>query len=219
MSLSLSHGRQLEPGSIGIDGHDLPPWQDGAIDLGRWFGPQRASNPLELEVGSGKGTFLVQQAMQTPDINYVGIEYTRQFWLYAADRCRRHGLNNVKLVHAEAAFFIRNFVPDGCFTQAHVYFPDPWPKKRHHKRRLIQVPFLRELAGTLKPDALLRMVTDHTDYFQWMQQQVVQVADLYMPLPFESPQSAGAGELVGTNFERKYRRQGRPFHALILRRL
>jgi tRNA G46 methylase TrmB len=76
----------------------------------------------------------------------------------------------------------------------------------------------RELHRVLEPSGLLRIATDHADYFAWMREHLAPAASLYEELPFESPASAGEGELVGTNFERKYRREGRPFHAMILRK-
>lgn len=217
---SLSNrGKTLDVGEIGISQEDLPPFDAGHLDLRGWFGPERANLPLELEIGSGKGTFLVQQATQTPDVNYIGIEYAKAYWRHAADRCRRHQLANVRMLYAEAGAFVRNYVPDGCLRQVHVYFPDPWPKARHNKRRLIQEPFLRELHRILQsPAGILRMATDHSEYFAWMLEHAGKVTDLFEQIPFESPQSAGEGELVGSNFERKYRREGRPFHALILRK-
>jgi tRNA (guanine-N7-)-methyltransferase len=160
----------------------------------------------------------VQEAERTPEVDYLGIEWARQFWAYAADRVRRHGLSNVKLLRADAAVFVRAYVPAAVFRQVHIYFPDPWPKKRHHKRRLIQAPFLRELHRVLQPQGQVRIATDHSEYFAWMNEHIALVGDLFAVLPFESPTSAGAGELVGTNFERKYRREGRPFHALRLRK-
>jgi tRNA (guanine-N7-)-methyltransferase len=176
------------------------------------------ARPLELEIGSGKGTFLVQQATLLPGVNFIGVEWARAFWMFAADRCRRRGLENVRVVRAEAGLFVRCYVPDGCLRQVHVYFPDPWPKKRHHKRRLIQAPFLRELARTLEPGGLVRLATDHEDYHQWMLDHAGQVLDILAREPFVNPESAGEGELVGTNFERKYRREGRPFFAFALRK-
>ena len=210
--------KPLDPGHIGLDQPQLPPFDQGPIDLAGWFAGA-ADCPLELEIGSGKGTFLVQQAGQTPQVNYIGLEYARSFWRHAADRCRRHGLENVRLVCIDAELFVRRYAPDGCFRQVHVYFPDPWPKKRHHKRRLIQEPFLRQVHRTLQSNGLVRLATDHQDYFQWMCQHADRVADLFERQPFESPRSADQGELAGTNFERKYRREGRPFFAMILRRL
>lgn len=224
MKDSLStHGRRLDVTGYGIDQAELPHFEAGRIDPRDWFPADRRDLSLELEIGSGKGTFLVQQAPLHPEVNYLGIEYAAAFWRYAADRARRHGLANVRLLHTEAAFFLRNHVADGMFNQVHIYFPDPWPKKRHHKRRLIQTPFLRELHRVLRPadqpdSGLVRLATDHPAYFAWMQEHAAAVADLFERLPFESPASAGDAELVGTNFERKYRREGRPFHGMILLR-
>ncbi len=217
------HGKTLDIGNVGISGEDLPPFEAGPIDLHKWFDSDAVETPrgeraLELEIGSGKGTFLVNQAAACPQTDYIGIEYAKAYWRHAADRCRRHGLTNVRLVHTEAAYFVRNYVGDGVLRQVHVYFPDPWPKSRHHKRRLIQASFLRELHRVLEPTGAVRLATDHSGYFQWMLDHANEVSDLFEQEPFESPDAAGDGELVGTNFERKYRREGRPFHATVLRK-
>lgn len=218
MSFSLSHGKEMDVGAVGLTQEQLPPPDSGKIDLGAWFGPARAGLPLELEIGSGKGTFILNQARATPGVNYIGIEWAKAFWRYGADRCRRHGLENVRLVRAEAGAFVRCYVRDCALRQVHVYFPDPWPKARHHKRRLIQAPFLRELWRALQDDGLVRIATDHQDYFAWMEEHAAQVTELFERLPFESPESAGEGELVGSNFERKYRREGRTFQGMVLRK-
>ena len=219
MSFSLSHGKTLDVGRIGISDQDLPPFDQGPIDLHAWFDAGRVDRSLELEVGSGKGTFLIQVASQKPQISYIGLEYAKAYWRYAADRCRRRGLENVRLVRAEADCFIRNYVCDGCFRQVHIYFPDPWPKKRHHKRRLITVPYLHQLHRTLESEGLVRIATDHAEYFDWIGQQAAAVSQRFERLPFSRPGSAGEGELAGTNFERKYRRDGRPLYGLVLRKI
>lgn len=218
MGFSLSHGKSMDVGHHGLLSEQLPPIDAGRIDLQSWFPESQRNNPLEIEIGSGKGTFLVNQATATPNVNYIGIEWAKAFWRFAADRARRHNLENIRVLRGEAGAFFRCYVPDACLRQVHIYFPDPWPKARHHKRRLIQAPFLRELHRTLQPQGNVRIATDHSDYFAWMCEHATQVEDLFERLPFESPASAGEGELVGTNFERKYRREGRPFNAMILRK-
>ena len=217
MALS-THGRTIDVTGFGWLQEQLPPFEAGVLDLPAWFGFDRPDLPLELEIGSGKGTFLVQQATQTPEVNYLGIEWAKAFWRHAADRARRHGLGNVRLLRAEASFFVRHYIPPASLAQVHLYFPDPWPKARHNKRRLFQEPFLRLLHPALMPGGQIRIATDHSDYFAWMEDHAQRVSDLYQRLDFESPVSAGEGEWVGTNFERKYRREGRPFHGMILRR-
>ena len=223
MSFSLSRGKPFAVGDIGVEHINLPPLGDSPqasrLDLPAWWPDDRRSLPFELEIGSGKGTFLVQQASQLPGVNYLGIEWARQFYLYAADRLRRHSLTNVRMLHDDAQTFVTWRTPDRLFRQVHIYFPDPWPKARHHKRRLIQGPFLAQLHRILTPAGLVRLVTDHDDYFAWMNDHVDQVADLFARDPFDRPVAAGEGEVVGTNFERKYRREGRPFHAMTLRKL
>jgi tRNA (guanine-N7-)-methyltransferase len=226
MSGSLSRGKPLDVGAFGILDEDLPPFDAGPLNLSQWFAPERQALPMELEIGSGKGTFLVAYAQQQPGVNLIGLEWARAYWRYAADRARRHELANVCMVRAEAAMFLRQYVPDQSLRQVHIYHPDPWPKARHNKRRLIQAPWLRELHIKLMPPTAddpdrgqVRITTDHADYFAWMEEAAAAVEDRFDRLAFESPLAdVGEGELVGTNFERKYRAEGRQFHGLILRR-
>jgi tRNA (guanine-N7-)-methyltransferase len=242
MSFGLSRGRKLQQGQIGISADDLGPLPDeiasnpraGWIDPRLWFAqPER---PLEIEIGSGKGTFLVQQAALKPQTNFLGFEWAREFYLYAADRCRRRQMENVRLVNADATEFLHWRCPDEVAGVIHLYFSDPWPKKRHHRRRVVQDRFLADAWRILKPGGELRIVTDHDEYWEWMEEHFARwtAADGQAPPPefagavnarppferlvFARPESASEGELVGTNFERKYRREGRPFNAAVLRR-
>jgi tRNA (guanine-N7-)-methyltransferase len=162
-------------------------------------------HPVELEIGMGKGTFLTDQAKARPESNFFGLEYARWFWRYASDRLRRNNCANARTARAEAAYFLKEFVPDASLSVVHIYFPDPWPKKRHHKRRLIQKLFLEQIERVLKPAGRLQIVTDHQDYFQQIQE-VVRASRLKEMEYLVSE--------VGTNFERKYRREGRPFYAI-----
>jgi tRNA (guanine-N7-)-methyltransferase len=237
MSFGLSRGRRLQPGQIGITAEDLGPLPDevatnpraGWVDPRLWFShPQR---PLEIEIGSGKGTFLVQQAALKPQTNFMGFEWAREFFLYAADRCRRRALENIRLVNADATEFLHWRCPDAIARVIHLYFSDPWPKRRHHRRRVVQDRFLEDVQRVLEPGGELRIVTDHDEYWTWIQDHVARWSTArsgdtsngsgnppFEQVPFARPESAGEGELVGSNFERKYRREGRPFHAVVLRR-
>ena len=223
MGKGLTRKRELDVAGFGRDQDELPAIGTGYLDLRAWFGfpPWQGdggdSRTLDIELGSGKGTFLAQEAPLHPDTLFVGIEWASQFYRYAADRMRRLGLQNVRMLHADGVVFLRNFVADQTVSTFHWYFPDPWPKARHNKRRTFQAPFLREdLYRVLKPGGRIRVATDHLDYWQWMQEHAEQVSDLYAFEPFEPPASAGEGELVGTNFERKYRREGRAFNGMVL---
>lgn len=224
MSFGLGNGRDLVPGDAGIEMRSLAPLPDAAtveaaraalaFDPRAWF-PQ-PTRRFELEIGSGKGTFLLQQAELEPETNFLGIEWAGEFWAYAADRIRRRGLPNVRLLHGDATEFIRTRVPDGIVSVIHLYFSDPWPKTRHHKRRVVQDHTLREFHRILKPRGELRIVTDHDELWAWDVEHAERASDLFERRDFEKPASAGEGEVVGTNFERKFRREGRPFHAMTL---
>lgn len=260
MSFGLARGRTLAFDGYGLARADLPPWRDDGdpaanrIDPRTWFAdPGRR---FELEIGSGKGTFLVQQAPRAPMTNFLGIEWAREFFAYAADRVRRHALANVRMLHADATEFIRWRLPDGIVDVIHLYFSDPWPKARHHKRRVVQDATLVEFHRVLTAGGELRIVTDHPDLRAWYEAHASRHADRFERLPFtpaattavdeavagaaddqddrdadddtgtrrDAPiapraDSAAAGELVGTNYERKFREAGRPtFFAMTLRR-
>jgi tRNA (guanine-N7-)-methyltransferase len=186
----------VEP--IGVDIETLPRpivWRDLFAN----------DNPVELEIGIGKGTFLTAAAKAHPELNFFGLEYANWFWRYASDRLRRNNCQNTRTARAEASYFIREFVPDHSLAVVHIYFPDPWPKKRHHKRRLIQPPFLLQIQRILKPHGRLQIITDHEDYFQHIKQVIA--ASPLKRIDYTH------GD-VGTNFQRKYEREGRAFHAI-----
>jgi tRNA (guanine-N7-)-methyltransferase len=191
---------------IGLDPDTLP----RPIDFAALYGNP---NPVELEIGSGKGTFITDQAIARPDVNFLGIEWANWFYSCAADRLRRHDRLNARMVRAEATFFLREFVPPGSISVLHIYFPDPWPKARHHKRRLVQPSFVPLIHQILTPGGRVQIVSDHRDYFEEGIAPTIRGSGLTV-VDYNRPGSAGEGEFVGTNFERKYRREGRPFFAI-----
>jgi len=214
MSLGISRGKRLDVGDIGIEMRSLPSAAEGRIDPRTWFGD--TSKPLEIEIGSGKGTFLLQEAQQRTDSNYLGFEWAGEFYRYAADRIRRHHLDNVRMVYGDATQFLQYWCVDQVADVIHLYFSDPWPKKRHHKRRVIQDTSLQVFYKILRPAGEIRIVTDHDKLWEWCEDHIARYSSIFSMQPFGGTTSAGDGELVGTNFERKYRRVGRPFHAVTL---
>jgi tRNA (guanine-N7-)-methyltransferase len=202
----MQANRELVVEGVGLDVEALPRPLDFELVFGN-------SNPVEMEIGSGKGTFLTEQAKARPQVNFFGIEWANWFYRYASDRLRRNGCANARMVRAEANYFLTEFVPDAILSVLHVYFPDPWPKKRHHKRRLIQAPFLKNVERVLAPGGRLQVVTDHQGYFEENIEPAVRGSKLSV-IDYNRPGSASEGEFVGTNFERKYRREGRPFYAI-----
>lgn len=194
----------VEPVGLFVD--NLPRPLDWAVLFGN-------ANPVELEIGMGKGTFLNDQAVSRKDTNFFGIEWANWFWRYASDRMRRNRCDNARTIRAEASFFLTEFVPADSISVLHIYFPDPWPKARHNRRRLIQPKFVPLIHRVLKPGGELRVVTDHKGYWEENIAPTVKASGLTLT-DYRPPGSAHEGEFVGTNFERKYIKEGRPFYAI-----
>jgi tRNA (guanine-N7-)-methyltransferase len=171
-----------------------------------------------LEIGSGKGTFLVHQAKAEPEVDFLGIEWARKYYRYAADRLGRWGLSNVRIIRADAVTFVAEHIRPGSIDCLHIYFPDPWPKKRHHKRRLLQQAHMDLLIGCLRVGGEMRIATDHAGYFVQIEDVAAACKDRLEPVAFTRPAGAEEGELTGTNFERKYIRDRRTINTLALRR-
>jgi tRNA (guanine-N7-)-methyltransferase len=167
--------------------------------------------PVEMEIGCGKGGFLLRQARANPDRNYFGIEWANKYFRYAADRMVRWGLTNVRLMRTDASHFMRFLVPPHSLDALHVYHPDPWPKKRHHKRRLIQPPFVEAAVRALRQGARWALQTDHAEYYQIIRQLLGARCDL-VEIPFDDPQYGTVEDRTETNFEVKYLREGRQIY-------
>ncbi len=132
-------------------------------DRAALFGRQA---PLEVEVGSGKGLFLSAAATGAEDRDFLGIEILAKYVRYTAARLATRELGNARIIHGDAARLFRDWLADGTVQAVHVYFPDPWWKARHKKRRVMNGPFLREVERTLVPGGRLHFWTDVEEYFQ-----------------------------------------------------
>ncbi|MGE3808239.1 MAG: tRNA (guanosine(46)-N7)-methyltransferase TrmB [Gemmataceae bacterium] len=193
-----------------VDDPDEPIPLDGP----RIFGNER---PVEIEVGFGKGWFLVSAAQACPQTNFLGIEIMRKFQLYVAGRLVRNKLTNARVARADARIFLRDHLPTSSVQAMHVYFPDPWWKKRHYKRRLFTAEFAAECGRVLQPGGLLHVVTDVADYFVVIRALLAERPELALePVPEPGAPEHDLDYL--TNFERKYRKEGRPIHRGCYRR-
>ena len=164
------------------------------------------TNPVEIEVGFGKGLFLVTAGQERPPVNFFGIEIVRKYQLFTANRLAKRNLRNVRLACADARMLLRDYVPAGSVRAVHVYFPDPWWKKRHHKRRLFTAEFAAACARVLQVGGRLELMTDVEEYFAVMKELLAEQPRL-RPLP-----AAERGGEYRTNFERKYRQAGKPIY-------
>ena len=188
---------------------------DGKIDFVRVFG---RVGPVHIEIGTGKGTFLLNQARAQPGNNFLGIEWARKYYRYSVDRIGRWGLTNVRIIRTDAATFLADFIPDNSVECFHIYFPDPWPKKRHHKRRFICPANLEHLVRCLKTGGQLKIATDHADYFEVTKTVLAARNEKLQEIDFLPTAGAEASEWVGTNFERKYLKDQRPIYTLAVKK-
>lgn len=160
--------------------------------------------PLEVEVGTGKGLFLMSAAARDPDRDFLGIEVAAKYARFAAARLAKSGCPNARIIHGDGQKLFREYLPPRTAAAVHVYFPDPWWKKRHIKRRLLNDEFLRNVQRVLEPGGRFHFWTDVEDYFQATLTRIAAVTQLSGPLPV--PAHAPEHDLdYRTHFERRVR--------------
>jgi tRNA (guanine-N7-)-methyltransferase len=155
---------------------------------------------------------LVESAQIRPSTNFVGVEIDRGLQLFTANRIAKRNLSNVRLVCCDALFFLRDFVAADSLTGVHVYFPDPWWKRRHRKRRVVTGEFAAQCERVLAPGGRLHIATDVEEYFQVM----IGLLGVQPRLVREEP--AAFLTASPTNFERKALQQGRGVHRAVYRK-
>jgi tRNA (guanine-N7-)-methyltransferase len=144
---------------------------------------------LVLEIGFGRAELLMDLAEAAPGRAFLGVEISRKRVVKAARRVQRRGLTNCFLLHAPAQYALERVLPPGCAVECWINCPDPWPKKRHFKRRLIQPAFVALLVRVLAPGARLHIATDHPGYAEWIAQVLSEapgLENLHAPAPFSS---------------------------------
>ena len=167
------------------------------------------SNPVIVEIGSGKGRFLISTAMERPDANLIGIEKSLHYHRVIRDRVVKRSLENVRLINHDAFLVFRDMLSDASVSELHIYFPDPWPRKREQKRRIIRPEVLEQFKRVMAPRAPGIFVTDHKDYFEVAAPRIAEV------FPSEA-REPGPDDPPRTNYEAKYRAEGRPIYEVKL---
>jgi tRNA (guanine-N7-)-methyltransferase len=158
--------------------------------------------PLEVELGAGDGSFLIEWAGLNRNRNFIGVERLLGRLKKVEKKARRGGLTNVRGIRLEIAYFVEYLLPAGSASAFHIYFPDPWPKKRHRKNRLIQEPFTNALASALEPGGVVYLRTDDLDYFEQM------LAVFGANPQFEAVPTPDRLAQVKTDFERDFNAKG-----------
>ncbi|WP_163933421.1 tRNA (guanosine(46)-N7)-methyltransferase TrmB [Paraferrimonas sp. SM1919] len=172
--------------SNGIDYTDKP------VDFKALFGND---NPVVLEIGFGMGASLVEMAQAAPDKNFIGIEVHKPGVGACLMAAGEAGVTNLKVYHHDAIEVLDNAIADGSLDTVQLFFPDPWHKKRHHKRRIVQIPFAEKILGKLKVGGVFHMATDWENYSEHMIEIMDQVAGYeniapegkFMPRPEHRP--------------------------------
>ena len=165
--------------------------------------------PLEVDLGCGDGTFLASMAQRYPERNYLGTERLFGRVRNTSRKVERAGSTNVRLLRVESAYVVKHLLPGGSVSRFYVLFPDPWPKRRHWPRRLIQSDFLHAASKALTPDGELCIKTDDAEYFRFIERAVAECG-LFLGGTWEE-------DVPRTDFERHYVAQGRAFYSLCLR--
>ncbi len=141
----------IAPGSI-----------DECLDFPRVFGNR---NPVEIEIGAGKGRFILAESKKRTDVNFIAIERSRKFLRIGLLRASKDSCPNCRFLCLDADFVLKLLIRPESVQAYHVYFPDPWPKGRHQKRRLFNPRFIEKMAETLSEEGILYLRTDHEEYF------------------------------------------------------
>ena len=186
--------------------------QDGAtpVSIEDFFDTQ---GPIEVEIGCGKGGFMVDYCEKYPEKPFIGIDQEASIAFLAAKRiAKRTHLPHARVLHGDAFYFLRDWFPENTVQIFHMYFPDPWPKKRHRKRRLLKKEYLEQVRRCAVPGALFRWGTDFQKYHEesWA---------VFTSLPWIEVVEAEANPTEGimTGFEKKYREEGRPIYRSVFR--
>ncbi len=176
-----------------------------------WHAIYANHDPVEIEVGFGKGAFLLREALRRPQVNYFGLEIERKYTLYTANRLAIRQLRHVRVCCADAGGFLHQRVADACVHTVHIYFPDPWWKRRHRKRRVFTPAFVATCQRILVDDGQLSIATDVEEYYHVMLD-ILTTFGTFTPLPVPPTIPGTDPNDPLTNFERKARVQGRSIH-------
>jgi tRNA (guanine-N7-)-methyltransferase len=161
------------------------------------------SQPLEVELGSGDGSFLLTFAALHPERNFIGVERLMGRIKKLDKKGRRMGLHNLRGVRIESVYFLQYLLPPGSVDELHIYFPDPWPKKKHHKNRLINERFPTLARRVLAPNGLVHLRTDDADYYEQMLDVFAKAAG------FEKGDTPEELLTIQTDFEQDFQAEGK----------
>lgn len=173
--------------------------------------------PLEVDLGSGDGTFALAMARQFPDRNFLAVERLLGRVRKTCKRATEARLPNLQVLRLEARYTVEWLLPHASVSRLHLLFPDPWPKVRHHRRRLINTEFLGALSKVLVPAGDFLFKTDHEDYFEWATDKL-SLSKHFQSIAWDD-QCGELSQYPQTDFEAQWLAEGRSVHKLRARNL
>jgi len=186
----------------------VPKSLTSALEFDRIFS---RTAPLEIDLGCGDGAFLAALAQENPAHNFLGIERLLGRVCSVCRKVARLDLKNVRVLRMESNYAVTHLLPPDSVTAFHLLFPDPWPKRRHHRRRAVTPKFLFSIHRALIAGGLFHVATDHTDYFHQIEK-VIAATDIFVI-------SREQNDFPPTSFEQKYVAHGLSIHRLLLRKV
>lgn len=191
--------RPAEPCELVPDDYFAP------LDLRAHFGNE---NPIEIDLGCGDGTFLLDMAKNFPERNFLGVERLLGRVRKVCRKADRAGLTNLKVLRLESLYTVQWLLTAESVSRLHLLCPDPWPKVRHHKRRLVQNPLLEALHNILVPNGEFLFKTDHDEYFEWAAE-YLDASPLFKKLPWNDDSFF----YPKTDFQRQWEAEGKRLQA------
>lgn len=180
---------------------------------GKWPDYFHNNNPIHLEIGSGKGKFITTLAMQNPDINYIAMEKFATVLLKLIKKIPEEGLTNLSIMNTDAEL-IQQYFEQGELDRIYLNFSDPWPRKRHAKRRLTNIRFLEIFKVLLKSNGTICFKTDNQDLFDYSLEQFELAGYLLEDITYDLHRSPLSEGNVTTEYEEKFISQGLPIYGL-----
>ena len=198
----------------------LKPWFQTVDDIGQhlhWPAFFGNDQPVEIDIGCGRGLFLFNAAVTTPGTNFVGLEIDYREGRRTATRLMKQNLANARVIGGDGRIVLSEMMTPGSVHAAHVYFPDPWWKTRHHKRRIFNVEFTNLLTRILRPGGFVHHWTDVADYFE-MVRSLMDGHPEFAICPPPEQRDANHDMDYHTSFERKKRKLGLPIYRALWQR-
>ncbi|MDP8246353.1 MAG: tRNA (guanosine(46)-N7)-methyltransferase TrmB [Candidatus Hinthialibacter antarcticus] len=192
----------VQPGSI-----------DETLDFPKIFGND---NPVEIEIGCGKGRFILAESKARPSVNFIAIERSKKIIRIGASRATKLRRTNLAFLNLDADMVVKLLVKPNSIQAYHVYFPDPWPKGRHRKRRLFNPRLLQKMAETLLPQGILKLKSDHADYYNDANERII-TSSLFQrvneDVSYETVRNINEAGEEASHYEIKWRKEARPIHS------